>query len=1217
MRILCPRYAASLYGLVLLLLLPRIASAQATAETLRGRVADDSARSVNGASVFVTRSTDRSVQQVVSDSEGRWSVRFEEGSGDYLVFVSAPGFQSVRRRIQRQDAEREFVVDVVLVRAGAAQLTAVRVQAQGKPRPDNGVRLGSEEVGASDRWMDGVTAALPPTVRGDLTAMQATVGNVVAGADGASLLGASSTSNLTTLNGTALPAGQLPRGAPVDIRYSAGSMDATRGGFAGGQVDVRLAAGNRDIQRRRMWGTLSPELLQASDHIGRASGATAGMARLSASADGEAIRRALTYNVSADYARTASDPTTLVDADPTLLRAVGLVPDSAARLLALNGTQGPAPGNALTRSTDTWSILGRLDDTRDTTRVLALTTFASGTLRNGIGASPQLSPNSTMRQSDLALNVQLLNQRTVRRLSAFNENRLALTHTQSNTQSRGIEPTALVVTDMENGGLAVLGASPMAGRDRNGWTAEGASEWAWLAGRDAPGVPGAAAHRFKAIAWLRADGVRDASVPDAFGTWRFASLADYANGVPALYTRTISQPVRSGTAWNSALALSHQWRASPSVHVLSGVRVEGNMMDGASTPSIARVHASPRLGVTWNVGRGDPRSAQMNASYGTVVRPTMGVLRAGIGEFRDLYSAGTLADLRESGDAANAISLLCVGDAAPLAPWNSSGAPSQPTQCRDGSGLGQRVASLRTLSPQYDVPSAWRGYVNYARNVGPFLGRVEVMGAINRALPSVVDRNLIGTPVFTLSDEGRAIYVSPGSIDSRSGAVSPRASRVDDALGLVHEVRSDLRSEAGQLSFGLTTDMFRWRTQYYALTWTLQSVRQQYRGADGGNYGDPRAIEWARGVSDARHIMQLQAAYPMPRRLGTFTLFTRLQSGLPFTPIVRGDIDGDGTPGDRAFVFDPAVDRMPERAAAMQALLQGADPHVRRCLESQLGRVATRQGCSGPWTLSSNARLDFDVPMQVAGRRLRAALNIENLASGADLLLNGDNPRGWGNPAAPDPVLLVPRGFDGNGERFDYAVNPRFGSTRPGNTLLRTPFRVALDFSLDFTRPIAEQRLARTLEPVRRNGTWQSPTVEDMQRVLTRQVSSVHRVLLAFSDTLFLTRDQIDRLRTADSVFQQEARALYHPLAARLSALQRPFDVAAALSDIRATEFAYQRRFWAQQDPVRQILTPMQLDVMPQIIKMIMAYQPTPDPQRWPRWFFADDGSSAGVGPPP
>jgi hypothetical protein len=80
-------------------------------ETVRGRVVGDSARPIPGASVIVVRGPDRLTQQATADSAGRFSVRFAEGTGDYLVTVSAPGYRTARRRVQRQGSEQVLGAD--------------------------------------------------------------------------------------------------------------------------------------------------------------------------------------------------------------------------------------------------------------------------------------------------------------------------------------------------------------------------------------------------------------------------------------------------------------------------------------------------------------------------------------------------------------------------------------------------------------------------------------------------------------------------------------------------------------------------------------------------------------------------------------------------------------------------------------------------------------------------------------------------------------------------------------------------------------------------------------------------------------------------------------------------------------------------------------------------------------------------------------------------
>jgi hypothetical protein len=64
--------------------------------------------------VLITRGPDRLTQQTTTDSAGNYRLRFDPGRGDYLVYVSAPGFKAARRRVTRQTTEHEFVADFAL-----------------------------------------------------------------------------------------------------------------------------------------------------------------------------------------------------------------------------------------------------------------------------------------------------------------------------------------------------------------------------------------------------------------------------------------------------------------------------------------------------------------------------------------------------------------------------------------------------------------------------------------------------------------------------------------------------------------------------------------------------------------------------------------------------------------------------------------------------------------------------------------------------------------------------------------------------------------------------------------------------------------------------------------------------------------------------------------------------------------------------------------------
>ena len=201
------RFALTILGALAAALVPyRTVAAQVGAEVVRGRVTDDSARVVVGAQVHVTRGPDRLLLQTLTDSSGRYSVRFDTGTGDYLVAVSAAGLRTARRRVQRVGSERELVADFVLAR-DLSVLAEVRVTTTRPVRASNTITPTQGETGSSEKWADGVSGQLAPTQAGDLNALATNMPGVTLTPSGPSILGAGPESNLTTLNGMGLAAG--------------------------------------------------------------------------------------------------------------------------------------------------------------------------------------------------------------------------------------------------------------------------------------------------------------------------------------------------------------------------------------------------------------------------------------------------------------------------------------------------------------------------------------------------------------------------------------------------------------------------------------------------------------------------------------------------------------------------------------------------------------------------------------------------------------------------------------------------------------------------------------------------------------------------------------------------------------------------------------------------------------------------------------------------
>lgn len=1207
-------------ALVVLLLAPQVAAAQQGAEVIRGRVTDDSAHALS-AIVMVTRGPDRLTRQAPIDSAGYYRVTFDQGTGDYLVYVTAPGFKPARRRVQRDGGTGDLVANFTLAR-DLAMLDAIRVTTATPVRATNPITPTQLETGASEKWNDGVSGTLPPTIAGDLNALAGTMSNVTMTSAGPSILGAGQESNLNTLNGMGLAAGSIPRAARTETRVTGATFDPTRGGFAGANIDVRLGPGSRMYMRRTAFITLEPSQLQFTDATGRALGATTGGFRGSVGMDGELIRRALTYNVALDVARTIGDPVTLVNADADALVRAGVAPDSVARLVAVAPPLGlPLSGGGAPsdRRHDAVSWLGRLDDTRDTMSTRALTTFLGVTRDGALGFGPLAAPSSAGERLERTMGTQLtLGSYVGPGRNVLTETRLALSGVRMEVSPYRQLPGANVLVrsaSVDAGrditGLALGGGSFLSADDSR-WTAEGANETIWNAG--------GRRHRFKALLWGRIDGLRQQGMTNQLGTFNFNSIQDLEAGRPVSFTRTLSQPERAGTVWNGATAFAHQFAPTRYFSLLYGARLEvdGFASKPPSNPTLeqalgvrtgaapTRIHLSPRIGFSYTYNRDKENGSGTNQSpVGRFYRSTVGVIRGGIGEFRDLLRPNLLAEASAATGLPGGTSILsCVGAAVPTVDWTTFNAdPSTiPTQCVDGSGaLAESAPSVTLIDPAYDVPRSWRASLDWTTNLGKWLLRVSGLASYDLSQPGTVDANFSGVPHFSLATESnRPVFVTAAAIDPASGAVSAAESRRSDQFGRVGMRVSDLRGYGGQLTAGLSPDVFKFRGRgalFASANYTLQSTRRQYRGFDGAGFGDPRAIEWSTGPNDARHVVVLSGGFTT-RKSGTVTMFARAQSGLPFTPIVQGDVNGDGRGGDRAFIPDPATEPDPVLASQLRALLDDGSSSARACVLANAASVVARNGCRGPWTHSLNIQWRPPTPQRWGGR-VAPNVYLQNVLGGLDQLLHGSGSlRGWGSQARPDPVLLVPRGFDAAGSRFHYDVNPRFADTRPGRTIVLNPFRIVVDFSLNLSTDFDLQQLRRAVEPVRSPAGWQRRSADSLAAFYLANTSSIHKVLLEEADSLFLSASQVGALRRADSVYSARVRALMIPLGQFLAQGQGGAGKG-ELDSVQTTQKAYWRIFWEQPEIADSLITASQRELVPMLKNMLLVPQESRKNSQW------------------
>jgi hypothetical protein len=192
---------------------------------------------------------------------------------------------------------------------------------------------------------------------------------------------------------------------------------------------------------------------------------------------------------------------------------------------------------------------------------------------------------------------------------------------------------------------------------------------------------------------------------------------------------------------------------------------------------------------------------------------------------------------------------------------------------------------------------------------------------------------------FALANEGdRPVFVPASSIVDASGVIAPAAARGTQQYGQVLSRMSDLRGWARQASLRLRPSAVfvgRWTVD---ATYTFTDAHMQSRGFDGTTFGDPARVDWARADYAPRHEVTLSAGFSHP--WFAVSLYGKASSGLPFTPMVGSDVNGDGLANDRAFITDPGLTSDATLAAGLRSLLATTSSRSRDCLVEQLNKPA-------------------------------------------------------------------------------------------------------------------------------------------------------------------------------------------------------------------------------------------------------------------------------------
>ncbi len=1157
--------------LVMVARAPRVAAQ--SADIIRGRVIGPDSQPIANVQVRATSFTGSITKTARTDRRGRFTLLFINGEGDYWLDFTALGYAARRFEIKRVGEEEVLIADTRL-QSLITTLDQVNVTANGlRPLPNRNAT--TPDVGGGDRTLSN-SIAVPPDRAGNLAAMAAAVPGVQLppGMEGQSdmysVLGLSGDQNNTNYNGLGSSLNTLPPDAQVRVSFNQFPWDVARGGFSGAQISVQTLPGsNFSFRNQSGFGTAPP--LQWTDDSADSTGQKSTTLRYGGSARGPIAMNQAFYNGAYGYQRRFTDALTLLNASDAGLAAAGVARDSVSRLLEIlrrRGVPVTTTNAPALNATDQISMQSNVDLTPSASGTgHAFTLSSTGSYNQtrptlggpGVGSLLTTVPGRTNDNTAWLANGTLSHSNYFG-FGILSRSSFGVSLQEARSQPRLLFPsgTVRVNSQLDDGSASVRNLSFGGGPfplHQSARIVALSNQLLWYS-IDSK-------HTIKLtsnLSWEQQ--VTDAG-SNLLGTFQFNSLADLEAGRPALYTRTLNNVVGVAGQLSGGVSLGDAWRPTRDVQVQYGVRVDGNAflhrpeanavlrrelgIDNSAVPN--RVAVSPRVGVQWTYGT----SPQVVFAPGAA-RPPRAVIHAGVGLFQNVGPATLIAGpLANTGLVRSTQSVACIGAAAPSPAWERylGDAATVPGACADGSlsnVFSQTQPSVFAFDPRFRQPRSLRGAVDWSSPVldNRFVVGAQFVTSRNQQQTAQTDGNLAASVRFTVDNEAdRPVFAPATAIVPSTGNVALASTRRSSSFQRVLLLDSDQQSTSNQLVLKVlpvtANKYLRWQLQYVFL-----DVREQFNGFN-STVSDPFTREWGRTLQSGRHQVLLSWSSIPLLDLLFIDLQVGARTGARFTPLIAGDVNGDGVAlNDRAFIFDPATATDGSLSSALQSLLTAGAPAARRCLTRQLGTLATRGSCQAPWIASTSLAIGFNPQKVGLPKRLSMNLVFTNPLGIADLLINGSrNAKGWGQEIAPDQQMLFARGFDPATKRFRYEVNQRFGTTRPQQTVARTPAYASLNFGIDIGVPRERQLLTQRLDMGRRREGTKADAAA-VKALGSGSIPNPMYMILSQQEALALTRIQADSLAQLSRRYTLFADSVWTPMSQQLASAPARYDRDAA-----------------------------------------------------------------------
>ncbi len=1186
-----------LFMLAVLAALTQAHPLAAQTDVIRGRVTGPDGAPITGVRVTATSIPGNVTRTAQTNTQGAFQIAFPGGPGDYIMGFASFGFAYRQFEIKRLADE-----DVLLANARLApvQLDSVSVVASIQQRVNRNAQ--PPDVGGTERTVS--IASLPLELQGNIAALAASLPGVLLlpGLDGApdgfSVFGLDADQNSVTLNGMPLGASSLPRDAGVSSSLTTSPFDVSRGGFSGGNLNISSRSGS-NFRTRGMSLQLTTPQMQWTDRAAQALGTDYTNASLGGVASGPLKTNKAFYNVSFQLGRQSRDNQTLLNTSPIGLQTAGVAADSVTRFLGiLSGAGVPTAGgpDRASRLSDNGSLFGSVDfspPSSSSGQSVGLTFNGNWGRQSPVGGGATQLTSSSSDHTNWSGGLQA-------RHSGYLG--LVLSETSAGINlSRSYDDPYLdlpgghvrVNSEFADGGSGVqmltFGGTQNRGSSSRSTGATFQNSLSWF--------DNANKHRIKLSSELRYSRNTQIQATNLLGSFSFNSLTDLEAGIPASYTRTLNALTQSTGQLNGSVSLGDSWRRTQDFQLQYGVRVDashytekpvynplvesafGRRNDVVPTP----LAFSPRVGFSWTVGQ-----AREIAGFAGAASGPRAVIRGGIGVFANNAGAGQISGaLSNTGLSSGLQQVVCVGPASPVPDWAAWAADpgSVPDRCADGSTgtvFSNRSPDVTLFSPDFAPPRTVRTNLSWTGSAldGRFSLSVEGTYSLNLHQQRFVDLNFRPTTRFTL-DDGRPVFVEPASIVTETGSIASGDARVSPDFARVTELRSDLQSRTAQLSLRVSPIAHGPTNFGWSLAYTWSHIREQVSGFS-STTGSPLTVDWANSTQGA-HQINYSLRYRFFSAV-TVSWSGQFRSGSAFTPMIAGDVNGDGYSNDRAFVFSPDHTTDAALAAGMRDLLDNASGAARHCLQKQLDRFAERNSCRGPWMSGASLTITLDRVKFRMPQRADISFSLSNPLGAADLLVNGSgNLRGWGQTVFPDPSLLYVRGFDPQTRQFRYEVNQRFGATRPQFLTQRAPVTLTAAVRVDLGPMRERQSLAQQLHSGRTQPGSRLP--EQLFRSLgAGSTPNPMPTILRSQDSLRLTAVQADSIASMNRRYNYRADSLWVPVAHYLAGLPATYSEGDAWNRYINARRVQIEMLTRLAPAIRELLTPEQRRKLPAYI---------------------------------